>query len=143
MEREDFNGMNLDQDISDEDFKEIVEIYEQIKDRMSKEDFIAQFNENKESNKEIPFFTDLTCAQTILNSVGPEENEILDEVSGNVLKISDVEVGNENFDVVARVMSISNSRAFVSGRLDMDPARSPVLSKTTSQIPMLSGLTAT
>ena len=80
MEREDFNGMNLDQDISDEDFKEIVEIYEQIKDRMSKEDFIAQFNENKESNKEIPFFTDLTCAQTILNSVGPEENEILDEV---------------------------------------------------------------
>ncbi len=54
MEREDFNGMNLDQDISDEDFKEIVEIYEQIKDRMSKEDFIAQFNENKESNKEIP-----------------------------------------------------------------------------------------
>ena len=50
MEREDFNGMNLDQDISDEDFKEIVEIYEQIKDRMSKEDFIAQFNENKESN---------------------------------------------------------------------------------------------
>ena len=91
MEREDFNGMNLDQDISDEDFKEIVEIYEQIKDRMSKEDFIAQFNENKESNKEIPFFTDLTCAQTILNSVGPEENEILDEVSGNVLKISDVE----------------------------------------------------
>ena len=116
MEREDFNGMNLDQDISDEDFKEIVEIYEQIKDRMSKEDFIAQFNENKESNKEIPFFTDLTCAQTILNSVGPEENEILDEVSGNVLKISDVEVGNENFDIVARVMSISNSRAFVSGK---------------------------
>ena len=47
MEREDFNGMNLDQDISDEDFKEIVEIYEQIKDRMSKEDFIAQFNENQ------------------------------------------------------------------------------------------------
>ena len=31
MEREDFNGMNLDQDISDEDFKEIVEIYEKLK----------------------------------------------------------------------------------------------------------------
>ena len=116
MEREDFNGMNLDQDISDEDFNKIVAIYEQIKDRMSKEDFIAQFNENKEENKDIAFFTDFSCAETILNSVGPEENEILDEVSGNVLKISDVEVGNENFDVVARVMSISNSRAFVSGK---------------------------
>ena len=80
MEREDFNGMNLDQDISDEDFNKIVAIYEQIKDRMSKEDFIAQFNENKEENKDIAFFTDFSCAETILNSVGPEENEILDEV---------------------------------------------------------------
>ena len=32
MEREDFNGMNLNEDISDEDFNKIVGIYEQIKD---------------------------------------------------------------------------------------------------------------
>ena len=48
MEREDFNGMNLDQDISDEDFNKIVGIYEQIKDKISKEEFISVFNENKE-----------------------------------------------------------------------------------------------
>lgn len=116
MEREDFNGMNLDPNLSDEDFNKIVGIYEQIKDKISKEEFISVFNENKAENADIAFYTDISCAETILNNVGYEENEILDEVSGNVLKIEDVEVGNENFDVVARVMSISNSRAFVSGR---------------------------
>ena len=116
MEREDFNGMNLNEDISDEDFNKIVGIYEQIKDKISKEDFISVFNENKELNKDFSFYTDLYCAKRILDNLGPAENEILDEVSGNVLKISDVEVGNENFDIVARVMSISNSRAFVSGK---------------------------
>ena len=115
MEREDFNGMNLNEDISDEDFNKIVGIYEQIKDKISKEEFISVFNENKELNKDFSFYTDLYCAKRILDNLGPAENEILDEVSGNVLKISDVEVGNENFDIVARVMSISNSRAFVSG----------------------------
>ena len=116
MEREDFNGMNLNEDISDEDFNKIVGIYEQIKDKISKEEFISVFNENKELNKDFSFYTDLYCAKRILDNLGPAENEILDEVSGNVLKISDVEVGNENFDIVARVMSISNSRAFVSGK---------------------------
>ena len=101
MEREDFNGMNLNEDISDEDFNKIVGIYEQIKDKISKEEFISVFNENKELNKDFSFYTDLYCAKTILDNLGPEENEILDEVSGNVLKISDVEVGNENFDIVA------------------------------------------
>ena len=115
MEREDFNGMNLNEDISDEDFNKIVEIYEQVKDKISKEDFISVFNENKKES-DFAFFSDVDFAETILNSLGTEENEILDEVSGNVLKISDVEVGNENFDIVARVMSISNSRAFVSGK---------------------------
>ena len=115
MEREDFNGMNLNEDISDEDFNKIVGIYEQIKDKISKEEFISVFNENKKES-DFAFFSDVDFAETILNSLGTEENEILDEVSGNVLKISDVEVGNENFDIVARVMSISNSRAFVSGK---------------------------
>ena len=80
MEREDFNGMNLNEDISDEDFNKIVEIYEQVKDKISKEDFISVFNENKKES-DFAFFSDVDFAETILNSVGPEENEILDEVS--------------------------------------------------------------
>ena len=66
MEREDFNGMNLNEDISDEDFNKIVGIYEQIKDKISKEEFISVFNENKELNKDFSFYTDLYCAKRIL-----------------------------------------------------------------------------
>ena len=116
MEREDFNGMNLDEDISDEDFNKIVEIYEQLKDKISKEDFISAFNENKEEAEDLGFFKDVNFAENISLSLSAGENEILDETTGNVLKISDAEVGNEHFDIVARVMSISNSRAFVSGK---------------------------
>ena len=116
MEREDFNGMNLDEDISDEDFNKIVEIYEQLKDKISKEDFISAFNENKEAAEDLGFFKDVNFAENISLSLSAGENEILDETTGNVLKISDAEVGNEHFDIVARVMSISNSRAFVSGK---------------------------
>ena len=58
MEREDFNGMNLNEDISDEDFNKIVGIYEQIKDKISKEEFISVFSENKELNKDFSFYTD-------------------------------------------------------------------------------------
>ncbi len=58
MEREDFNGMNLNEDISDEDFNKIVEIYEQVKDKISKEDFISVFNENKKES-DFAFFSDV------------------------------------------------------------------------------------
>ena len=42
MEKEFFEGMNLAEDISDEDFQLIVEGWEKVQEKISKEEFISK-----------------------------------------------------------------------------------------------------
>ena len=44
MDKEFFNGMNLAEDISEEDFQYIVEAWEKVQDDLSKYEFIDKFN---------------------------------------------------------------------------------------------------
>ena len=47
MNKEFFKGMNLAQDISEEDFSHIVEEFKKVEDVISKDQFISEFNERK------------------------------------------------------------------------------------------------
>ena len=52
MDKEFFNGMNLAEDISEEDFQYIKDGWEKVQDALSKEEFIGKFNKCKEEYKE-------------------------------------------------------------------------------------------
>ena len=118
MEKEFFEGMNLAEDISDEDFQLIVEGWEKVQDQISKEEFISKFNEHKEEYQDASFFKDLDFMDMVVNPlVGGEDiggEPAAAVVEGEFLKISDVEPGNEGFNVIARIMTIGNSRVFKS-----------------------------
>lgn len=116
MEKEFFEGMNLEEDISDEDFQTIVEGWEKVQDQMSKEEFITKFNEHKAEFKDASFFSDIDFLNMIVNPLvgGGDDEPGPAIVEGEFQKISDVEPGNEGFNVVARIMSIGNSRIFTS-----------------------------
>ena len=58
MDKEFFNGMNLAEDISDEDFQYIVAAWEKVQDDLSKDELIDKFNKVKEEYKEMSFFKD-------------------------------------------------------------------------------------
>ncbi len=115
MEKEDFIGMNLSEDISDEDFRQIADGYEKIKDQMSKEEFISKFNEFKAENEDISFFSDLDFLNMVVEPLSGEKNESnVENDLDKPVKISDVEIGNEDFTVIVRVMGISNVKKFKS-----------------------------
>ncbi len=115
MEKEFFDGMNLAEDISDEDFQTVVEGWEKVQDKISKEDFISKFNEHKAEYKDASFFNDIDFLNMIVNPLTEEKAEAIAEVvEGDFMKISDVESGHEGFNVVARIMAIGNNRIFTS-----------------------------
>ena len=78
MDKEFFNGMNLAEDISEEDFQYIVECWEKVQDDISKEEFIDKFNQAKEQYKEMSFFKDKDLIDMVVN---PFKNEPVDSVS--------------------------------------------------------------
>ena len=49
MNKEFFKGMNLAQDISEEDFRHIVEEFKKVEDVISKDQFISEFNERQDN----------------------------------------------------------------------------------------------
>ena len=115
MEKEFFEGMNLNEDISDEDFQAIVEGWEKVQDKISKEEFISKFNEHKSEFEDASFFNDVDFLNMVVNPLTDEKAEpVADVVEGEFMKISDVEPGNEGFNVVARIMAIGNHRIFTS-----------------------------
>ena len=115
MEKEFFEGMNLNEDISDEDFQAIVEGWEKVQDKISKEEFISKFNEHKSEFEDASFFNDVDFLIMVVNPLTDEKAEpVADVVEGEFMKISDVEPGNEGFNVVARIMTIGNHRIFTS-----------------------------
>ena len=115
MDKEFFNGMNLAEDISEEDFQYIVECWEKVQDDISKEEFIDKFNQAKEQYKEMSFFKDKDLIDMVVN---PFKNEPVDSVSEFDTEIpktiAEVEPGHNGFSVIARVMAISNPKLFTT-----------------------------
>ena len=115
MDKEFFNGMNLAEDISEEDFQYIVEAWEKVQDDLSKDEFIDKFNKVKEEYKEMSFFKDKDLINMVVNPFTGEEAEPVSEFDTEVPKtIDEVEPGHNGFSVVARVMAISNPKIFTN-----------------------------
>ncbi|MBP5700423.1 MAG: replication factor A [Methanobrevibacter sp.] len=117
MDKEFFNGMNLAEDISEEDFQYIKDGWEKVQDALSKDEFIDKFNKFKEEYKDASFFSDKDFIDMVVNPFTGEETK--DEPAdtfdvGTPKTIAEVEPGRQGFSVIARVMSISNPKLFTS-----------------------------
>ena len=119
MDKEFFNGMNLAEDISEEDFQYIVEAWEKVQDDLSKDEFIDKFNKVKEEYKEMSFFKDKDLVNMVVNPFTGEEAESVSEFDTEIPKtIAEVEPGHNGFSVIARVMAISNPKIFTTRKGD-------------------------
>lgn len=117
MDKEFFKGMNLAKDISEADFNLIVEDFKKVEDVISKDQFISEFNERKSYYGEDSIMSDSAIASLIVGPLSQEENETLSEITEeSVIKINDAEDGNHGFNVIARVMTISNPKEFTSSK---------------------------
>lgn len=117
MDKEFFNGMNLAEDISEEDFQYIKDGWEKVQDALSKDEFIDKFNKFKEEYKDASFFSDKDFIDMVVNPFTGEETkgEPVDTFDvGTPKTIAEVEPGRQGFSVIARVMSISNPKIFTS-----------------------------
>ncbi len=117
MDKEFFNGMNLAEDISEEDFQYIKDGWEKVQDALSKDEFIDKFNKIKEEYKDASFFSDKDFIDMVVNPFTGEETkgEPVDTFDvGTPKTIAEVEPGRQGFSVIARVMSISNPKIFTS-----------------------------
>ena len=115
MDKEFFNGMNLAEDISEEDFQYIKDGWEKVQDALSKDEFIDKFNKFKEEYKDASFFSDKDFIDMVVNPFTGEKAEPISGFDTEVPKtIAEVEPGNQGFSVIARVMSISNPKLFTT-----------------------------
>ena len=117
MDKEFFNGMNLAEDISEEDFQYIKDGWEKVQDALSKDEFIDKFNKIKEEYKDASFFSDKDFIDMVVNPFTGEETKgetVADFDVGTPKTIAEVEPGRQGFSVIARVMSISNPKLFTS-----------------------------
>lgn len=120
MDKEFFNGMNLAEDISEEDFQYIVEGWEKVQDVISKDEFIDKFNKVKDEYKDASFFKDKDFIDMVVNPfTGEEETEPISSFDTETPKtIEEVEPGHNGFSVVARVMSMSSPKIFTTRKGD-------------------------
>ena len=117
MDKEFFNGMNLAEDISEEDFQYIKDGWEKVQDALSKDEFIDKFNKFKEEYKDASFFSDKDFIDMVVNPFTGEETKgetVSNFDVGTPKTIAEVEPGRQGFSVIARVMSISNPKLFTS-----------------------------
>ena len=122
MDKEFFNGMNLAEDISEEDFQYIMEGWEKVQDSISKDEFIDKFNKVKDEYKDASFFTDKDFIDMVVNPFTGKETKDEEHYDGFDVEtpktIAEVDSGNQGFSVIARVMSISNPKKFTTRKGD-------------------------
>ena len=112
MDKEFFNGMNLSEDISEEDFQFIVDGWEKVKDIISKEEFIDKFNEIKADNQDVSFFNDKDFLSMVVDPLTTERAEpIIDDSEVLFKKINEFEDG-ETYSIYGRIMDILDVRTF-------------------------------
>ena len=96
---------------------ELLEKYEQVKDLISKEDFLSRINEIKIKEKDNPFISEEGIVDQVIAELGvTQENEYLTESDDNyaATTIGLLEDGDKEQSFTGRVMSISNPRSFTT-----------------------------
>lgn len=94
---------------------EIMDEYDKIKDRISKEEFLDKMKAMKKDYEDVSFMNDLDIARMIVGTYIDEKNEPIADNEEHVMdKISKLESGAQNLSVIGRVMGISNPKNFKS-----------------------------
>ncbi len=95
----------------------LLEKYEQVKDKVSKEDFLSRINELKIEQKDNPFLNEEGIVDQVIGELGvTQENEYLTEKDDTYVakSIGLLEDGDNDQSFTGRVMSISNPRSFTT-----------------------------
>ena len=78
----------------------VLEIYEEVKDKVSKEDFLARMNEFRKENTDIGFYNDVSFADMVKGEFVTEKNETLSESEKySVNTISQLEDGKQDINI--------------------------------------------
>lgn len=94
---------------------EIMDEYDKIKDRISKEEFLDKMKAMKKDYEDVSFMNDLDIARMIVGTYIDEKNEPISDKEEHAMdKISKLESGAQNLSVIGRVMGISNPKNFKS-----------------------------
>lgn len=89
---------------------EILELYEQVKDKLTIEEFQARINDISKENEAFDFMNDLSSAKLVVaNILGPSEDD--QKSNGEILNIGDLEQGSQAA-IVGMIKSISNPKSF-------------------------------
>lgn len=94
---------------------EIIEEYDKIKDKISKEEFLDKMKAMKKDYEDVSFMNDLDIARMIVGTFIDEKNESLSTTEEHAMdKISKLEPGAQEQTVIGKVMGISNPKNFKS-----------------------------
>lgn len=89
---------------------EILELYEQVKDKLTIEEFQAKINDISKENEDLGFVDDYYAAEQVVNNIiGASKDD--QKSNGEILNIGDLEPGSQAA-IVGRIMSISNLKSF-------------------------------
>lgn len=89
---------------------EILELYEQVKDKLTIEEFQAKINDISKENEDLGFVDDYYAAEQVVNNIiGASKDD--QKSNGEILNIGDLEPGSQAA-IVGRIMSISNPKSF-------------------------------
>ena len=96
---------------------ELLEKYNQVKDHLSEEEFLAKMNELKRENAHASFMNEETFADTIIGEYVDNENEFLterEEYSSDNIGLLEPGDNNKSFTGVVKV--ISNPKSFTTSK---------------------------
>lgn len=89
---------------------EILELYEQVKDKLTIEEFQAKINDISKENEDLGFVDDYYAAEQVVNNIiGASKDD--QKSNGEILDIGDLEP-EPHGTIVGRIMSISNPKSF-------------------------------
>lgn len=84
--------------------EEIEQLYEKIKDNMSQDDFLAEMEDIRENNSDVPFIDDLDLARMVLKNHGIDDTDVVSNVgesSEDVPFEINVDENNEENDMTS------------------------------------------
>ncbi|WP_407415558.1 OB-fold nucleic acid binding domain-containing protein [Methanobrevibacter sp.] len=114
---------SIEENDEDSSFEEIVmtdellEKYNQVKDHLSEEEFLAKMNELKRENAHASFMNEETFADTIIGEYVDNENEFLterEEYSSDNIGLLEPGDNNKSFTGVVKI--ISNPKSFTTSK---------------------------
>lgn len=89
---------------------EILELYEQVKDKLTMEEFQAKINDISKENEDLGFVDDYYAAEQVVNNIlGASKDD--QKSNGEILDIGDLEPGSQAA-IVGMINSISNPKSF-------------------------------